>query len=599
MCAEEAGRRPNVIFILTDDQGYPDLGCHGNPWLHTPHLDTLARESVRFDNFHVQPLCTPTRGALMTGRNPVRNGAWGTAWGNSFLHSDERTLADYFQAAGYRTGLFGKWHLGDQEPYRPWDRGFDTVVAHKGGGVGQTSDFWGNNYFDDTYFHNGTANKHQGYCTDVWFDEAQQFIEANKQDPFFVYLATNAPHSPYRVEEHWSAPYAATNDIPYPGFYGMIRQLDHRIGRLREFLKDHNLSDNTLLIFMTDNGTSGGCQCDERGFVTQGFNAGMRGKKASYYDGGHRVACMMHHPSGGLDDGRQTHALCCDVDILPTLKEYCDLPDLPHAPDPDGMSLCAHLTSGNGLPERTICLNYHQGPGRPQPERGVVMRGPWRMVHSQELYHIDQDPEQRRDIAAEHPQIMTSLQNDLQSWWQAVAADHARAAVIPLGLSHAPVQLDAMDLHGDIAWHQAQVAAAVRCSGHWTVAIAQPGRYQVTLRRWPAELDLGINADLSLDARQDLVDINDLDPAKINPPGSLQATRAGVNVGSTHWQTAVGDTDESVTLVVDLASNRQTTLSSYFQADDAQPWAPYFVSVQLLAEAEDVTGTEAVVGGTR
>ena len=127
----------------------------------------------------------------MTGRNPVRNGAWGTAWGNSFLHSDERTLADYFQAAGYRTGLFGKWHLGDQEPYRPWDRGFDTVVAHKGGGVGQTSDFWGNNYFDDTYFHNGTANKHQGYCTDVWFDEAQQFIEViNKTRSSFIWQPT-------------------------------------------------------------------------------------------------------------------------------------------------------------------------------------------------------------------------------------------------------------------------------------------------------------------------------------------------------------------------------------------------------------------------
>ena len=179
-------KSPNVILVITDDQGYGDLGCTGNPWIQTAHIDAFYEEAVRFTDFHVSPLCTPTRGALMSGRRPVRNGAWATCWGRSILRKSETTMADVFGASGYRTGMFGKWHLGDNYPYRPQDRGFQKVVAHKGGGVGQTPDTWGNNYFDDTYFHNGEPVEHAGYCTDVWFDEAIHFIEENKDEPFFA-----------------------------------------------------------------------------------------------------------------------------------------------------------------------------------------------------------------------------------------------------------------------------------------------------------------------------------------------------------------------------------------------------------------------------
>ena len=268
--ASDARRGPNVVLVITDDQGYGDLGCTGNPWIRTPELDRFRAESVRCPDFHVSALCTPTRGALMTGRRPVRNGAWATCWGRSILRRTEVTMADVFARSGYRTGMFGKWHLGDNYPYRPQDRGFQTVVAHKGGGVGQTPDFWGNNYFDDTYFRNGEPRAHEGYCTDVWFDEAARFIESAKDGPFFAYVATNAPHHPYLVADRYAEPYRRIPDIPEPDFYGMIANIDENFGRLVRQLDEWGLSENTVLIFMTDNGSSGGCRLGPAGFVAAG-----------------------------------------------------------------------------------------------------------------------------------------------------------------------------------------------------------------------------------------------------------------------------------------------------------------------------------------
>ena len=186
-----AARKPNVILIMTDDQGYGDLGCHGNPVLKTPNLDQLFRESVRLTDFHVSPFCTPTRAALMTGRYPARTGAYRTSSGRTMLHTDERTIANVFADAGYVTGMVGKWHLGDNAPHRPQDRGFQDVVWHRCGGIGQASDYYGNDYFDDTYERNGKYEKFNGYCTDVWFAEAMRFAEENREKPFFLYLATN------------------------------------------------------------------------------------------------------------------------------------------------------------------------------------------------------------------------------------------------------------------------------------------------------------------------------------------------------------------------------------------------------------------------
>ena len=187
-------RRPNVVFVLTDDQGYGELGCHGNPIIQTPNLDKLHSQSVRLTNYHVDPTCSPTRSALMTGRYSSRVGVWHTVMGRSLLRRDEVTLADVFADNGYRTGIFGKWHLGDNYPYRPQDRGFQEVLTLGGGAISNTPDFWGNNYFDDMLRHNGKLEKCKGYCTDVFFNAALQFIETNRDRPFFAYIPTpNAP----------------------------------------------------------------------------------------------------------------------------------------------------------------------------------------------------------------------------------------------------------------------------------------------------------------------------------------------------------------------------------------------------------------------
>ncbi|MHC4286035.1 MAG: arylsulfatase [Planctomycetota bacterium] len=276
------GKRPNVILVITDDQGYGDLGCHGNPVIQTPNLDRLYSQSIRLTDFHVDPTCSPTRSALMTGHYSTRTGVWHTIMGRSLLGKHEVTIADVFSGSEYRTGIFGKWHLGDNYPFRPQDRGFNEVLVHGGGGVGQGPDFWGNDYFDDTYQHNGKFKKFSGYCTDVWFDGAMKFIEANKERPFFCYLTTNAPHGPYNVAEKYKKMYEDNKDVPNAAFYGMITNIDENMGRLMKKLKAEGLEKDTILIFMTDNGTSAGYR-GKQGQI-KGYNAGMRGTKGSEYD---------------------------------------------------------------------------------------------------------------------------------------------------------------------------------------------------------------------------------------------------------------------------------------------------------------------------
>ncbi|MEM7381482.1 MAG: sulfatase-like hydrolase/transferase, partial [Bacteroidota bacterium] len=200
-------QRPNVILVMTDDQGIGDIGCHGNPWIKTPNLDQFYEQSVRLTNFHVSPMCTPTRAALMTGLYPINNGVWATFKGRDVLHPSTIILPEIFKANGYQTAIFGKWHLGDNYPSRPSDRGFDIAVQHSAGGVGELSDYWGNNYFDDVYLRNNQAEQFEGYCTDIWFDEAINFIEEKKNQPFFLYLPTNAPHHPLYVADRYAESY--------------------------------------------------------------------------------------------------------------------------------------------------------------------------------------------------------------------------------------------------------------------------------------------------------------------------------------------------------------------------------------------------------
>ncbi|MHC4241225.1 MAG: arylsulfatase [Planctomycetota bacterium] len=449
------GKRPNVVLVMTDDQGYGDLGCYGNPVIQTPNLDRLYTQSIRLTDFHVSPTCSPTRAALMTG------------------HYCNRT-----------TAIFGKWHLGDNYPFRPQDRGFGEVLIHGGGGVGQGPDYWGNDYFDDTYFHNGKPKKFEGYCTDIWFDGAMKFIEANKARPFFCYIPTNAPHGPYNVADKYSKPYRDKGlEKNQANFYGMITNIDENMGRLMSRLKELDLQENTILIFMTDNGTSAG------------YAGGMRGKKGSEYEGGHRVPCFIRWPEANLTGGIDVDRLTAHVDLLPTLIELCGLKK-PRGVKFDGDSIVQLLRrEDKSWPER-ILITDSQRIEHPQKWRkSAVMTDRWRLINGKELYDIKSDPSQKNDIASNNPQAVEKLRKAYEDWWEDVSERFDEYCETILGSDKQnPTRLMSHDWHTQkVPWHQRAVLNGTQANGFWAVDVERDGRYQFELRRWAKELDAGIN----------------------------------------------------------------------------------------------------------
>ncbi|MEM9026568.1 MAG: arylsulfatase, partial [Verrucomicrobiota bacterium] len=290
MAGSLAATVPNIVLLLTDDQGYGDLGYTGNPDIKTPTIDAFARESVVFENFYVSPVCTPTRASLLTGRYNYRTGAIDTWMGRSTMHQGELTLAEVLKDAGYATGLFGKWHLGDTYPYRPQDQGFDSVLMHLGGGIGQPSGPAGNAYFDPVLWENGQEKTFRGYCMDIYTDATIQFIKNHKDRPFFAFLATNTPHTPLQVAPAYSRPYFESG-LPEETsiIYGMMSNIDDNFARVLNTLEDLQIADNTIVIYMSDNGPKI-FHPDRR------FRAGLKGEKTGVYEGGIRSPFFMRWP---------------------------------------------------------------------------------------------------------------------------------------------------------------------------------------------------------------------------------------------------------------------------------------------------------------
>ena len=484
-------RRPNIVLVITDDQGYGDLGCTGNPWLRTPALDDFYADAVRLRDFHVGPTCAPTRAGLLTGHYANSTGVWHTIGGRSLLREAEVTLADTLRAAGYRTAIFGKWHLGDNPPYRPGDRGFDECVTHGGGGIGQTPDAWGNDYFDDVYSVNGQPRRFAGYCTDVWFAEARAFLTrmAGARQPFFCYLAPNAPHSPFNVPPPYAAPYRSLMSARRANFYGMIANLDENFARLRATLRELALEEDTILIFMTDNGTAAGARFDAAGFLREGYNAGLRGGKGSPYDGGHRVPFFLRYPRGALCGGRDTDTLCAHIDVMPTLLELCNVPT-PRALSWHGRSLVPILRDAAAAwPERALVTDSQRLTEPVKWRQSAVMSDRWRLIDGAKLYDIRADREQRRDLAAQHPTEVARLRAAYEEWWAIVSEQAARNVPIALG-DEVATTLSAHDWRNeasDCPWHQGHIRAGHRCEGYWEVRVLRAGRYQFALRRWPED----------------------------------------------------------------------------------------------------------------
>ena len=529
-----ADEKPNVILIITDDQGYGDVSAHGNPLLKTPSLDQLHAASVRLTNYHVDPTCSPTRSALLSGRYSTKTGVWHTICGRSLMAPEELTIAEILSAAGYQTGMFGKWHLGDAYPTRPQDQGFQSVVYHGGGGVGQTPDYFGNDYFDDTYWRQGQVEKFDGYCTDVWFREAQRFIHQHRQEPFFVYLSTNAPHGPFLVDEKYSAPYAEAGDGP-SRFLGMIANIDENVGNLVAYLKEQQLWDNTIFIFTTDNGTAAGDKV---------FSAGMRGKKGSEYDGGHRVPFFIHWPKGGIEGGKDVDHLTAHIDLRPTLTELCDVPAI-DGPIADGTSLVSILKGDQDrLRDRTLFVHSQRILHPEKWRKSAVMTDQWRLVNGEQLFDIRQDPQQSQNVATELPEVVGKLRQAYEGWWKSLEPSMERTVHIQIGSDAEPrTRLTAHDwlVQGSTPWHQNMVKSGAMKNGPWAIEVLEPGEYEIVISRWPEHLERPIEAKharLTIQG-QELEE-------RLDPMQSTARFRVKLQPGKTQLQTYLTGPDDRV-----------------------------------------------------
>lgn len=482
-------QKPNIVFVITDDQGYPTLGCHGHPFIQTPNIDSFHKDAVRFEQFHSGTTCAPTRAGLMTGHFCNSTGVWHTIGGRSLLRKDEWTLATALKDSGYATGIFGKWHLGDDYPYRPQDRGFEQVVIHGGGGISQQPDYWGNDYFDDTYMVNGEPKAFKGYCTDVFFDEAFDFIKNNKEKPFFCYLSTNAPHSPFNVAPKYRDLYMEDADTEeYARFLGMITNIDENFGRLRKHLQDLELEENTIVIFMSDNGQTGlGSDMPTK------YNAGMRGLKADPYEGGHRIPFIMRWPKGGLHSENTVHELSSYVDFMPTMLDLCGI-EVPEGKTFHGESLKPLIKGDRSEKwnERIITTDTQRLAYPLKWRLSCVMKNKWRLVNKTELYNLETDPGQQNNIATDHPEVVSELQAGYEEWWDMCSDQNQDEIPISIGAEAQEVAvLRTHDLRtmsdSHSVYDQSQVRLGTQAHGFWEIYIEKDGEYEFDLRRWPEE----------------------------------------------------------------------------------------------------------------
>lgn len=477
-----AAEPPNVILIMTDDQGYGDISCHGNPVLKTPEMDKLHEQSVRFTDFHVTPKCTPTRGQLMTGIDAMRNGATRVCQGRSLPRPDLKMMPQFFADAGYATGMFGKWHLGDSYPYPPRFRGFQEVLTFRAWGFTSLADHWGNDYFDPVLMHNGVDSPYEGYCTDIFFDEAIKWMKQKKDKPFFLYLPTNTPHVPEQVAEKYAAPYQGKYEgkkIP-SNFYGMIANIDENLGRLDAFLKKEGLLDNTILLYLSDNGT-------QNSDAMKLYNAGMRSKKGNVWEGGHRVPLFIRWPQGGLQHGTDITELTTVQDLLPTLMDLCKLPG--ERVNLTGTSLAGLLKgTAETLPERMVVNQI--GYSCKKWSQAVVMKDSWRMLKTKKgptLFNIADDPHQDNNVFKDYPEVAQTMAAHYDHWYKTARPLWEKDRPITIGTDFEnPLTLYANDWHGDYCDNRRGLIAG-KAKGSWDLIVDRDGMYEIELRRWPEE----------------------------------------------------------------------------------------------------------------
>jgi len=488
---------PNVVILLIDDMGYGDLSAHGNPCLQTPNLDTLRADSARFSDFHVAPMCSPTRGQLLTGRCNLVNAASSVNSGRHLLRTDFPTMADLFRSQGYATGLFGKWHLGDSYPYRPMDRGFDTTVSFPGSSLGTARDYWGNHGFDDTLLRNGVPEQFHGYTPDVFQREAESWILQQKKagKPFFCYYPTIIQHGPEFVTEEMKAPFKQYGETR-ARLYAYLKHYDDLLAEFRRFLETNGLSDNTILVFLSDNGGVD--------VLTEVWNAGMRGCKKQLYEGGHRVPLFVRWPNGGIKP-KDITGLTDVTDLFPTLLDLCDLHPAKRLAF-DGISLAPILrgAESGSLADRTLVVQYstHSKATPEKPEKNAPVYGDscvlwhdWRLVSGKELYDLSKDPGQKNNVIQERPDIAGRLSEKYKTWWARMQPDKVPIQEVVIGSTHQnPVLLDISEWEDTWIDFSNSVRSGEPSNGHWHIRVDRPGTYRFTLRRWPEVTHLPMRA---------------------------------------------------------------------------------------------------------
>ena len=489
--------RPNVILIMADDMGYGDLGYHDNPYIQTPNLDALAEGSVNFKNFYVSPVCAPTRASLLTGRYSIRTGVFDTYSGGAIMASNEITLAESLTEAGYRTGLFGKWHLGDSYPSRPQDQGFQESVWHLSGGIGQVGDVFNyyaadSSYFNPVLYKNGEQFKSNGYCSDVYTNEAISFIEKQKEQPFFAYVSYNAPHTPLQVPQEYldkyeqltfdSTYYASRgiyeheiseNDLEAAKkVYAMVTNIDDNVGKMIQSLKTNNLWDNTIVIFMTDNGP-------EQWRYTGGF----RGKKGRVREGGIHVPFYMKLPENKIQhvETRSAH-----IDVMPTLLELCNVKQK-NKSEFDGLSLVPQIYENKPSPERSLFFEWQRS--FPEKYRNMtVISDDFKLIGNTtdgadieafELYNLKNDPFEASNIVSKNTSKALELRNQLDAWYEDIMNSdniiNIPATIIGTEYETHTI-LNRNDARGmQLIWAQDDMYV------RWDLDIAKEGKYKVNI----------------------------------------------------------------------------------------------------------------------
>jgi arylsulfatase A-like enzyme len=492
---------PNIVLIMTDDQGIGDFGFMGNPYIKTANLDKLASESLNLTNFYVSPVCAPTRASLMTGRYSERTGIYDTFNGGAIMSEDEVTIAEVLKEHGYRTGIFGKWHLGDNYPSRPIDQGFDEVLVHRGGGMGQPGDYLNffakdSSYFDPVLFHNGQAEQTKGYCSDIFTDGAIEFIKhhnsSGAEQPFFVYLPFNAPHTPLQLPQNYynmykdlefDADYFPIKPNAVPRMteadneaarrvYGMVTNIDDNIGRLMEVLKKENLEQNTIVVFLSDNGPQ-----------QVRYKLGLRKRKSSVYSGGVRVPCLIHYPA--KYPGKQNLDIpLAHIDLLPSLLDLCGIDQPDHAID--GSSFVGERASSVFL-DRTLFFEWGRG-FLVKYRNFAALKGDYKLVGNTgadselsdfELYHLKSDPYEERNRVEEDAIIASELKRGMDAWYEEIISAPNNNRFLPafIGSEYEnPTVLNRNDAKGTpVAWRQEDVL------GYWDVKVVETANYDVTL----------------------------------------------------------------------------------------------------------------------